>query len=684
MTFSLLSYALSGRCVRFAGAVVIALLSACQVSVQSDIDWSGKSVSEADLDRYIPVSATVGQLVIRGAPEITPDVVSRVQQYSNARSAAAAGFLGDDLLIKTRFGQTAQLHRLRDPRGMREQITFFAEPVGEVAVPPVAEPSGFIFGRDVGGSEFYQLFWFDLETATARLLTDGKSRYGNAVFDSAGVRFAYSTTERDGVATDIHINDLEGNKQVAFESDGGFWYPLQFSPDGQRLLIGNYVSINESTVHEVDLTSGETQQLFADLPPASVPGAAYVEGGRAVVFATDAGSEFVTLRRLDRESGELSPLSGDVDWNVEDFAVTADGNRLAYVVNEGGLSRLVVKNLATGITEALPELPNGVVYGIGFNAAGDALRLTINRPTAPGEAYVLTLDERSLERWTFSEIGGLDTDRFVEPQLVSFPTFDSPAGEAGRRQIPAFYFRPQGPGPFATIIYIHGGPEAQYRPYFSSTLQYFAAELGVAILAPNVRGSNGYGKSYLKLDNGRLREDSVKDIGAALDWVAEQPELDSERVAVYGGSYGGYMVLASLTNYPERIAAGMESVGISNFVTFLENTQPYRQDLRRVEYGDERDPEMRAFLEQISPLNRVDQIRVPLLITQGANDPRVPASESDQIAVALARRDIPVWYLLAKDEGHGFRKKGNRRQNTAAMGLFLERHLLGGSADAGE
>lgn len=665
----------------------VLLLVGCKVSIESDIDWTGKSVSAADLASALPEARSIGELVLRGVPDIPAANLERVRQYGNARSASSAGFLGDTLLIKTRFGQTAQLHRLRQPGGAREQITFFPEPVGEVAIPPSEMPTGFVFGRDVGGSEFYQLFWFELASGSARMLTDGKSRYGNVLFDRSGERFAYSTTERDGVAYDIHVRPRpsttgEGDssaKQVAYESDGGLWYPLDFSPDGERLLIGNYVSITESTVHEVDLSTGVVRQLFTELPPASIPGAFYAEGGAAVIVATDAGSEFVRLMRFDRSTGAITRLSGDVDWNVEDFVVSPDGVRVAYLINENGLSRLVLRNLDTGVTEALPALPNGVIFGIGFNAAGDALRLSINTATAPGEAYVVDLAARSLTRWTNSEIGGLNPERFIEPALVSYPTFDTVDGAA--RQIPAFYYRPAGAGPFPTIIYIHGGPEAQFRPYFSSTLQYFAADLGIAIVAPNVRGSNGYGKSYLKLDNGRLREDSVKDIGAALDWVGAQPELDASRVGVYGGSYGGYMVLASLTNYPDRIAVGMEAVGISNFVTFLENTQPYRQDLRRAEYGDERDPDMRAFLESISPLNRVDQIQVPLLISQGANDPRVPASESDQIAVALARRDIPVWYLLAKDEGHGFRKKGNREQNTAAMGLFLERFLLPPSAE---
>lgn len=231
------------------------------------------------------------------------------------------------------------------------------------------------------------------------------------------------------------------------------------------------------------------------------------------------------------------------------------------------------------------------------------------------------------------------------------------------------------------LVLIHGGPEGQATPGFLGRASYYLAELGVAIIEPNVRGSLGYGKTFVKLDNGRLREDSVKDIGALFDWIAQQPGLDAGRVMVQGGSYGGYMVLAVSTLYPERIRGAIDIVGISNFVTFLQNTEDYRRDLRRVEYGDERDPEMRAFLESISPANRADRIRKPLLVVQGANDPRVPRSESEQMVATVRRHGVPVWYLLAMDEGHGFRKKGNADYLFFAQVEFVKRHLLGEGAD---
>ncbi|MGI9327475.1 MAG: S9 family peptidase [Pseudomonadales bacterium] len=620
---------------------------------------------------------TRGQLVTLNVPDIPAATSSRVGQYANSRSARLLGFVGSELLIRTRFAQTNQVHRVAMPLGVRQQLTFFDEPVASVSIPPVAQPSGFIYGRDVGGAEFYQLFWFEFASGESRLLSDGRSRYGNVVFSDDGLRFAYSTTERDSVHHDIHVNDLKGNKLVVHESEAGWWAPLDFSPDGARLLLLKFTSIADSELFEADLRTGEVRALLKDRGTFSIKSAAYFDGGQRVVFAADLDSEFVGLHQLSLADGEVAGLITTDQWDVEAFALSSDSQHLAYALNVDGSSQLSVLDLGSGQERSLPEVPLGIIDNLQFHPTQhQQLGFTLYSPTAPGEAYSLDLTEAQLTRWTASEIGGLDASQFVTPSLIHYPTFDSAQGEGEPRQIPAFFFRPERSGPLPVVVLIHGGPEAQYRPYFSSTIQFLVAELGIAVIAPNVRGSAGYGKSYLKLDNGRLREDSVKDIGALLQWIATQEDLDAQRVAVFGGSYGGYMVLAALLTYPDRIAAGIESVGISNFVTFLENTQPYRQDVRRAEYGDERDPQMRAFLERISPLNQIDKLRAPLMISQGANDPRVPVSESEQIVAALTQKDIPVWYVLATDEGHSFSKQSNRQYNTAATALFLQRYLL--------
>ena len=617
----------------------------------------------------------VGNLVLRNVPDIPASIVERLGAYRNVRSARALGWLGEGLLIATRFGDTDQLHLVRTPMGMREQLTFFDEPVRQAFLPPGGK-DGFIYARDVGGSEFYQLFWFDRPGNGHRLLTDGHSRYGGVVFSNAGDRFAYYTTERNGRSLDIHIQDSGGASQVVLEEDEGSWAPLDFPPGDDRLLVRRYISINESRLYEIDLASGARRALLDDGLRVAIGQAAYDAEGDGVYFTSDLGAEFLRLHHLDLKTGEVRVFTSDIPWNVEDFAVAGDGRHLALSVNEGGYSRILIWRLPDHRPLAMPALPDGVLRGMAFSPDGERLALSMSTPAAPTDVWSISIAQRRLTRWTRSETGGLNPERFAPPTLIEYDTFDAVDGQP--RRIPAFLYLPPGPGPHPVLISIHGGPESQYRPGFSATIRYLVQELGMAVIAPNVRGSAGYGKSYLKLDNGVRREDSVRDIGALLDWIGDRSDLDASRVVVMGGSYGGYMVLASLVHYSDRLAAGIESVGISNFVTFLENTQPYRRDRRRVEYGDERDPAMRAHLEAISPLNHVDAIRRPLMISQGANDPRVPASESEQIFAALSTAGIPVWYLLAEDEGHGFRRKANRDVNAAVMTLFLREHVLGG------
>lgn len=630
-----------------------------------------------------------GNLVIEGIPEIPPSLATRLAQYQNTRSAGLAGWLpGGGMLISTRFGETSQIHRVERPGGARTQLTFFSEPVGGGEPSPSPEVGGFLFTRDVGGSEFYQIYFFDLQTGTSTLLTDGESRNGAAVWSNDGKRFAFFTTRRNGHDYDIHVADIArpGESRPVLEREGA-WFPAEWSPDDDTLLVLNYVSANESYPYLLALDDGELTPLHTADEPVSYGDAVFSPDGKGLYFTSDEGSEFQRLCYHDLATGERRVLTGDIDWNVESLEISHDGRHLAFTVNREGWSELHVRDLGAppgatggfGAELALPELPGGLAYDLEFSPDGARLGFVVNGPTGPGDVYDLDLATGTLTRWTESEVGGLNRDSFVSPQLIRFPTFDTVDGE--RRTIPSFYYRPAGEGPFPVLIDIHGGPEGQERPAFSPSTQFWVKELGLAVLAPNVRGSDGYGKSYLKLDNGRRRENSVKDIGALLDWVATRPELDASRVGVYGGSYGGYMSLASLVHYDDRLAAGVDIVGISSFVTFLTNTEDYRRDLRRAEYGDESDPEMRVFLQKISPLTRIDEVTTPLLVIQGANDPRVPASESEQVVAAVRENGGEVWYLLAKDEGHGFRKKSNRDAMYQSVALFLEEFLIERAAE---
>ena len=636
----------------------------------------------ADVKREV-----VGNRTSENIPSIPDSLLEQLNRYQNTRGAGVAGWTkGGCLLVSSRFAETAQVHRVCQPMGMREQLTFYPEPVGGIAPAPAkAWRDGFVFSKDRGGDEFSQLYWFDDATRSSTLLTDGKrSQNGGVELSHDGGLMAYSSTARNGTDRDVWLRNTRTGDTRLLVDAGGSWTPLDFSPDGTRLLVMKYVSAAESYPGVVDVASGKLELFPVDGGKAAFGGFAFAPDGKAVYFISDepvqgAAQEFRTLRFHDPVSGKFEVLSQHIPWDVRGLSIADDGKHLAYTTNEDGISKLHVLALPSHAAVALPDLPIGVIGGVAFSPDGKQLALTLNSATSSSDAYVIDIAGKTLTRWTQSEVGGLDASKFVAPSLIRYPTFDQADGK--QRTIPAFYYKPSKPaknGKYPVVINIHGGPEGQSMPTFNATAQYMANEMGVAMLVPNVRGSSGYGKTWLSLDNAEKREDSVKDIGALLDWIATQPELDASRVGVIGGSYGGYMVLASLTHYPERIRAGVDVVGISHFGTFLKNTENYRRDLRRAEYGDERDPAMAAVFERISPLNNAAKITSPLFVAQGKNDPRVPWTEAEQIVKAVRGNGQPVWYLLYADEGHGFRKKANSDWFNAATILFWQQHLLNG------
>lgn len=628
-------------------------------------------------------TANNGNVVLEGVPEVPPSLVAELNRFQSVRSAGFQDWTADGkgIYVSTRFGDVSQVHRVDFPGGARHQLTFFREPVSGITRRPGR--SEFVFAMDEGGSEFYQLFLYDAATGEHRRLTDGSSRNGAPVWSEDGGHLAYQSTRRDGRSNDVWMMDPaapEAARSLLEAPDGTWWGPAEWSPDGSQLLIVNYVSITDSRIHLVDVRSGERRLVAGgDQAPGSYVGIApeFAADGRGFFLAADFGGEFTQLAYQDVASGERRIITGNIPWDVEGFALSDDGRRAAFATNEGGVSRLYLMDPTTFEFEPVEGIPTGLIGSFDFSPDGQRLAMTLNTARTPSDAFTLDLADggAKLTRWTYSEVGGLNTDAFIEPELIEYPTFDEVGGE--RRMIPAFVYRPAGQGPHPVIISIHGGPEGQYRPAFSSTYQLWMRRVGAAVIAPNVRGSSGYGRTYVQLDNGRLREHSVRDIGALLDWIATQPDLDESRVAVYGGSYGGYMVLASAVHYSDRLAAAVDIVGISNFVTFLENTQAYRRDLRRPEYGDERDPAMREFLEGISPNNHADRIQLPLFVAQGQNDPRVPVTESEQIVAAVRANAREVWYMNALNEGHGFRKKENRDLFSQVVVMFFQRHLGG-------
>jgi len=628
-----------------------------------------------------------GNLILEDIPAIPQTIVDDLNRYQNVRSASFLDWTadGESLYVSTRFGEVEQIHRVDMPGGARHQLTFFDEPVSQVSRQP--EGSHLIFAMDAGGNEFSQLFLFDPLVSRSRMITDGESRNGAVVWTRDGERIAFQSTRRNGAANDVWMMPLgesgsgpEAARLVLAAPDGTWWGPADFDEAGERLLILNYVSITDSRIHLLDLESGDTTLLAGGEGDGDDDGSSnwplgFDHTGEGYWFITDRGGEFKQLAWQPLEAGaEPVIVTADIPWDVEGMAFSKDRRRAVFAVNEDGLSRLYLLDPASRKYRAVGGIPTGLVGSVGFSPDGSRLAMTLNTPQTPSDTFVLELGDDplahgTLTRWTHSEVGGLDTDTFVEPELVRFESFDG-------LSVPAWVYKPEGDGPFPVVVSIHGGPESQARPAFSSTYQMWLAKLGAAVVVPNVRGSAGYGKSYLAMDNAFKREDSVRDIGALLEWIGTRPDLDADRVAVFGGSYGGYMVLASAVHYSDRLKAAVDIVGISSFVTFLENTEDYRRDLRRVEYGDERDPEMRAHLEKISPLNNVEKIAVPMLVVQGENDPRVPVTEAEQIVMALREKGETVWYMNALNEGHGYRRKENRDVYQQAVVLFFRRHLL--------
>ncbi len=614
-----------------------------------------------------------GNLILENVPETPPALSERLRQYQNTRSASLAGFPadGDGIFISTRFAETSQIHFVTQPMGARAQVTFYDEPLGGIAASPT-DANHFAFTRDNGGDENYQVFLFDRARGASEMISDGEGRQGSPTWSQDGAQLAwYKTLEGSTRGIVVAAVDAPENRRLAFQGDG-WWSPSGWSPDGLSLLLFHYISINESEIHLLNVTSGETTRVNPSNDKIAFGNAEFSHDGQSIYFTSDEGGEFLDLYRYDIASRVKQNLTSEIDWDVGAIRISPDGKSYAFVTNEAGRSRLHIRRTRDDRALPAPDLPPGVIGGLDYRPDGSQIGFSLNAADSPGDVYTWLLgrNRSALERWTESEVGGLDSSSFIQPEFFDYPTFDTVNDES--RQIPGFIYKPEGEGPHPVIVSIHGGPEGQARPTFSSTYQFWANELGAAIIVPNVRGSSGFGKTYVQLDNGMKREDSVKDIGALLDWVETQGDLDKNRIMVYGGSYGGYMVLASMVHFNDRLAGAVDIVGISNFVTFLENTAEYRRDLRRPEYGDERIPEMRAFLESIAPLNHADKISKPLFVIQGINDPRVPYTEAEQILAKVRANGGEVWYMAAKDEGHGFRKKSNRDAMTEAVALFIE------------
>ncbi len=608
--------------------------------------------------------APTSNLVVEGIPPIPAAIAEEVKRYTESRSASFAGWHPTRLsmLISTRFGNTPQLHLVSAPMGARKQLTFFDEPVGSGGFDP-KKGEFFLFSRDRGGNEFSQLYRYDLADGRVTLLTDGgRSQNGLSGWSPDDRLVAYGSTRRNGADRDIYVMDPRDPKatdRLVLEVSGGGWGVQDWSPDGRTLLVGEMISVNEAHLWLVDVATGAKREFTPRAERGVVnTGADFTKDGKGVLYSTDRGSEFRRLVYRDLASGAERVVTEGFKGDVSGAAQSHDGRRAIFFVSEDGVTHAHLLDIATLTHRPIAGLPVGQIGGGGWHRDNRHIAFTVGSARSVGDVHVLDTETGVVTCWTESELGGLVAANLSEPELVKWTSFDG-------LEISGFLYRP--PATFAgkrpVIINIHGGPEGQALPVFVGRTNYLLNELGVAVLYPNVRGSTGFGKTFVALDNGPKREDSVKDIGALLDWIARQPDLDASRVMVTGGSYGGYMTLACAVHYSDRLRCALSVVGISNFISFLTNTEGYRRDLRRVEYG-------------ISPLNNAERIRIPMFIVQGANDPRVPRSESVQMVERIRANGGPVWYLEAKDEGHGFRKKSNADYQFYATVMFIREHLL--------
>jgi dipeptidyl aminopeptidase/acylaminoacyl peptidase len=622
-------------------------------------------------------------LVVENLPPIPLELVEAVKKYTESKSVFASDWhpVKREILIGKRAGNVTQVHLLTAPLGELKQLTDFPDPVSGGSWQPTTG-NYFVFFKATGGNEISQLYRYDAASGEViRLTTNDKMRIGGGPWTSAGDRYLYTSVPTGGgvtsetIKTEFYtINPADpASAKLLATFDGVGWGAMDWSPDDKKLLVGKYVSANESFIYIYDVATGEKTLLTPQegTDKVAYSGAVFTKDGKGIYLTTDKGSEFQRLMYMDLATKSMKPLTEHIDWDVADFELSEDGKYVAFTTNENGFYKLRVLDTATGKEINLPKLPSGQIGGFTWHRKTGELGFNVSSYQSLADVYSLDLKSGKITHWAKSELNGFDTRGLREPELIKWKSFDG-------REISGFIYKPPTTfkGKRPVIINIHGGPEGQATPGPLGRSAYYINDLGVAMIYPNVRGSSGFGKTFLQLDNGFKREDSVKDIGALLDWIAAQPDLDKNRIMVTGGSYGGYMTLAVATHYNDRIRASLDVVGISNFNTFLKNTESYRRDLRRVEYGDERDSKMYEFLDKISPLTNAHKITKPLFVVQGKNDPRVPYTEAEQIVAAARKNNTPVWFLMASDEGHGFSKKNNSDYLYYSTILFIKEHLL--------
>jgi dipeptidyl aminopeptidase/acylaminoacyl peptidase len=632
--------------------------------------FAGERVISAQGDEIAPGD----NLEVVGVPRIPQSLAQQVKRYTGAYGLPLAGWdvVKREVWLKG-LSTVTWLTRIENP-GSVPKMWIYMQEAGVYDIYFQPQSKYFLFNKDTNGSEAFQMYLYDLATRKSSLISDGKSRSTEPVWSNSGEQVIYSCAPPEGSAVSLClINPFDPkSNRILVQSAGNYLKAYDWSPEDRQAVFCEFISNVNSKLWLLEIAKGEKRLLS----PQKVAGEYYSypkfgKDGKGVYVITDRGSEFRRLAYIELRTGKLSYLTTEIKWDVDGFQLSPDGRTLAFTSNEDGVSRLYILDTATRQERAVTSIPAGVISDLKWHGNAVDLAFNFKSPRAPNDVYSLDIKTEKLDRWGQSVSGGVELEKFSAPELIHWKSFDG-------RKISGFLYRPPSTfkGKRPVIIDIHGGPEKQHRPDYGNDDNFYINELGVAKIYPNVRGSSGYGKTFLNLDNGTKREDAVKDIGALLDWIKAQPDLDAERVMVQGSSYGGYVALSAATSFGDRIRGAISDSGISNLMTTIENTEEWRRAIQRSEFGDERDPKIRAFMEKTAPLNNIQKIKSPLLIIQGKNDPRVPVSEAEAVVQAARKVGVPVWYLLAKDEGHGFVQPKNWEFRSYTIASFIKEYLL--------
>ncbi len=608
-----------------------------------------------------------------GVPRIPDSLAREVSPFANLYGLPLAGWdpTKREIWLKG-LSSVAWISRVRSPGSAAERTSIYILANGIYDFYTQPQGKYLAYTRDANGNELFQLYLYEIENGKTTLLSDGKSRNTEPVWSNAGDKIVYSSSPAGTSGVSLRVLNPFDPKtdRLLAQSSGTYFKAYDWSPDDKQIVFCDFISNTVSTLWLVDgngnkvlLSPKSDQPELYDYPQFS-------KDGKGVYVVTDHDSDVRRIAYIDLASREFSYVKSNPKWDVDEFQLSPNGKHLAFVTNEDGISKLHVVDLSTKKEINLPPLPPSIISDPKWNKASTDVAFNLKSPQTPNDVYSVNIETGKAERWAKSVTNGVDTEKLSMPELIHWSTFD-------KRTISGFLYRPPATfkGKRPVIIDIHGGPEEQYRPVFGYEHNYFINELGVAKIYPNVRGSTGFGKAFTRLDDGSRREDAVKDIGALFDWIKTQPDLDPDRVIVQGSSYGGYLALSTATNYSDQIRGAIVDSGISNLASYVERTEGWRRGLRRTEFGDERDPKTREFLERIAPLNNVQKIKKPLLISHGQNDPRVPVDQAVRLVTAIKARG-PVWFILAKDEGHGFVQRHNRNYRTYATILFVKEFLL--------